>query len=138
MKEGIALKNGYSGIPDFAGDTHVCTLSIDTTKADIISVWKCPKCGHSIKPPKDLAQTTLEVTLKIVVSHPKGSLDANSVKATVSEAMEAITDNGPDVLSTVADESVESICVEVTQFKENGKRQALSLYGTDVVPWGRA
>ena len=83
-------------------------------------------------------KTTLEVTLKITVAHPEGALDANSVKATVNSAMEAITDNGPDVLNTIGDESVEAICVEVVKFKENGKRQALSLYGTDAVPWGRA
>jgi len=83
-------------------------------------------------------KTILEVTLRITVHHPKGSLDSNSVKATVSEGMAAMTDQGAELLTTIGDETVESVCVEVTKFKENGKRQALSLYGTDEVPWGRA
>lgn len=83
-------------------------------------------------------KTTLEVTLRITVRHPKGSLDSNSVKATVNEGMAAMTDQGAELLTTDGDETVESVCVEVTKFSENGKRQALCLYGTDEVPWGRA
>jgi len=83
-------------------------------------------------------KTIIEVTLRMTVQHPKGSLDSNSVKATVNEGMAAMTDQGAELLTTIGDETVESVCVEVTKFKENGKRQALSLYGTDEVPWGRA
>jgi hypothetical protein len=83
-------------------------------------------------------KTTIEVTLRMTVHHPKGSLDSNSVKATVNEGMAAMTDQGAELLNTIGDETVESVCVEVVKFKENGKRQALSLYGTDAVPWGRA
>jgi hypothetical protein len=83
-------------------------------------------------------KTTLEVTLRITVHHPVGGLDSNSVKATVNAGMAAITDEGAELLTTTQDETVESVCVEVVKFKEDGKRQALSLYGTDEVPWGRA
>jgi hypothetical protein len=83
-------------------------------------------------------KTILEVTLRITVHHPVGSLDSNSVKATVNAGMAAITDEGAELLTTTQDETVESVCVEVTKFKEDGKRQALCLYGTDEVPWGRA
>ena len=83
-------------------------------------------------------KTTIEVTLKMTVHHPENGLDSNSVKATVNAGMAAMTDEGAELLNTIGDETVESVCVEVVQFKENGKRQALSLYGTDAVPWGRA
>lgn len=82
-------------------------------------------------------KTTIEVTLRMTVQHPEASLDSNSVKATVNAGMAAMTDEGADILTTIGDETVESICVEVVNVKENGKRQALSLYGTDAVPWGR-
>jgi len=52
--------------------------------------------------------------------------------------MAAITDEGAELLTTIDDETVESVNVEVTKLKEDGKRQVLSLYGTDEVPWGRA
>ena len=83
-------------------------------------------------------KTVIEVTLRVTVQHPEGSLDSNSIKATVNAGMAAMTDEGAELLTTVHDETVESVCVEVTKFSENGQRQALSLYGTDEVPWGRA
>jgi len=78
--------------------------------------------------------TILEVTLRIAVIHPKSALDENSIKALINEGTSAIADN-VELLSTIGDEPAESICVSVTKLKDNGKRQALSLYGTDAVPW---
>jgi len=82
--------------------------------------------------------TTLEVTLKINVHHSDVHLDDNSIKSTVNAGMAAITDEGAELLTTISDEPVESVCVEIKQFKIHGQRQALSLFGTDAVPWGRA
>ena len=82
--------------------------------------------------------TTLEVTLKINVMHPKPHLDQNSVKATINAGMAAITDEGAELLTTISDDLVESINVSVIQLKVHGKREAVCLYGTDEVPWGRA
>ena len=51
MKSGVALQNGFSGAPDFPGDTgkeRGCTVSLDSLKVKIVPCWKCPKCGHSI------------------------------------------------------------------------------------------
>lgn len=49
-----------------------------------------------------------------------------------------MTNEGTELLTTVHDEGVESVVVQITQFKENGSRQALSLYGTEDVPWKKA
>ena len=82
--------------------------------------------------------TTLEITLKINVMHPKPHLDQNSVKTTINAGMAAIADEGIEHLITIGDDSVESINVTAIQLKVHGKREALSLYGTDEVSWGRA
>ncbi len=79
--------------------------------------------------------TTIEVTLKIIVNHPDNALDQNSIKAFVNEGTSAMADFGE--LTTIGDEYANGISISVSQLKENGKRQALSLYGTDDVPWGR-
>jgi hypothetical protein len=81
-------------------------------------------------------KTTLEVTLRISIQRPDSPLDENSVKSLINQGIIAIADN-VDLLSTISDESVESICVQVIRLKENGKRYAVSTYGTDDVPWGR-
>jgi len=47
MKEGMALQNTLTGLPDFPGDTFACTVSRDGP-AEMVACWKCPKCGHSI------------------------------------------------------------------------------------------
>lgn len=47
MKSGIGLQNSLSGLPDFPGG-RVCTVS-RTGPAEILKVWKCPKCGHSFE-----------------------------------------------------------------------------------------
>ena len=47
MKKGIALKQNYSGQPDFIGSNDVCTVSPNGT-ADIIYCRKCSQCGHSV------------------------------------------------------------------------------------------
>ena len=49
MREGIALHNTLSGIPDF--DTHgdVCTISY-SGEAVIRKIMKCIGCGHSFIP----------------------------------------------------------------------------------------
>ena len=48
LVEGKALENTLAGIPDFIGDDTVCTVS-QTGPPIMISVWKCPKCGYSVK-----------------------------------------------------------------------------------------
>lgn len=47
MKTGIALDNTVVGLNDFLGDKENCTL-YRGGPAEMIDVWKCPKCGHSI------------------------------------------------------------------------------------------
>ena len=47
MKSGIGLQNALSGLPDFPDDKSACTVS-RTGAAEILNVWKCPSCGHSI------------------------------------------------------------------------------------------
>lgn len=50
MKPGKALLNTVVGFPDFAGDTGRevgCTLS-RMGPAQLVPVWKCPHCGHSV------------------------------------------------------------------------------------------
>ncbi len=83
-----------------------------------------------------MAQTILEVTLRIAISHPNQALDENSVKALINEGTSAITDN-VDCLTTIGDESVESLSVGVSKLRINKQRQAVSLFGTEDVPWGR-
>ena len=85
--------------------------------------------------------TILEVTLQIAVNHPKEALDENSVKALINEGTSAIADN-VELLSTISDQPAESICVSVTKLRLQGTDKrfhqlALSLYGTEDVPWGR-
>ncbi len=80
-------------------------------------------------------KTTIEVTLRITVNHPDSPLDENSVKAFVNEGIEAMLDFGE--LTTISDYYASSIAISVSHLKENGKRKAVSLYGTDEVPWGR-
>ena len=46
MKKGIALQEGYSGIPDFIGSKEVVTMS-PSGNSKLVNVWKCPKCGES-------------------------------------------------------------------------------------------
>ena len=46
MKKGIALQEGYSGVPDFIGSKEVVTISL-SGQSVLINVWKCPKCGAS-------------------------------------------------------------------------------------------
>lgn len=79
--------------------------------------------------------TIIEVTLKITVNHPDNELDQNSVKAFINEGTSAMADFGE--LTTIGDEYANGVSIVVTKLKENGKRQAVSLYGTDDVPWGR-
>lgn len=82
--------------------------------------------------------TTIEVTLKLTVNHPDSAgLDENSVKALINEGMNNMADNIENLV-TISDEQAESINIEVSKLKENGKIQAVAFYGTDVVPWGRA
>lgn len=47
MKEGKALQNQLSGIPDFIGSKEVVTVSY-SGDAKLITVLKCNACGHSI------------------------------------------------------------------------------------------
>lgn len=51
MRPGIALGQTYSGIPDFPGDDHVCTISPGGPGA-IITCLKCSGCGHSVSAPE--------------------------------------------------------------------------------------
>ena len=85
--------------------------------------------------------TILEVTLRVAISHPKQALDENSVKALINEGTSAIADN-VELLSTIGDQPAESISVRVTKLRLQGTGKrfhqlALSLYGTEDVPWGR-
>ena len=48
LKTGIALDDVMDGIPDFAGDDFVCTVS-PSGKAKLIECLKCPACGWSVK-----------------------------------------------------------------------------------------
>ena len=43
-----ALLDNLSGIPDFIGDKHCCTVSPDGT-ARLVDCRKCPKCGRSVR-----------------------------------------------------------------------------------------
>ena len=47
MRMGKALVDRLSGIPDFIGDDHVCTVSPNGT-ADLVDCYKCPGCGYSV------------------------------------------------------------------------------------------
>jgi hypothetical protein len=76
-------------------------------------------------------KTVLTVVLKIEVNHD-APLDENSVKSVVSKGKNTILRNRRH-LSTIEDQPIESVRVSVTEFRENGKRKALSLYGTDSV-----
>jgi hypothetical protein len=85
--------------------------------------------------------TIFEVTLRVAINHPKTALDENSVKALINQGTSAIADN-VELLSTISDEPAESICVSVTKLRVQGTgnrfhQLALSLYGTEDVPWGR-
>lgn len=51
MKWGKALEEVYVGAPDFPGDKgreRGCTMVPDGSK--MVGVWKCQKCGHSVRP----------------------------------------------------------------------------------------
>lgn len=47
LKQGIAIENTYTGLPDFITDTYVCTLCVGGS-GKLISCLKCPNCGYSI------------------------------------------------------------------------------------------
>ncbi|MGZ8158355.1 MAG: hypothetical protein ACXWT4_06055 [Methylobacter sp.] len=47
MKPGKAIKNTLTGIPDFIGDDHVCTVS-PGGPGKLIDCLKCPECGYSV------------------------------------------------------------------------------------------
>jgi len=79
-------------------------------------------------------KTTIEVTLKIEVEHPDNPLDENSVKALINRGTAAVFLNSY-LLSTIGDESTTKVSTSVVRLKQSGKQQALSLYGTDSVPW---
>jgi hypothetical protein len=80
--------------------------------------------------------TVIEITLRIGVGHDEGDLDENSIKAMVNEGMKTIADN-VDILGTISDGAAGSICVSPVKLKINGKRRAISTFGTDAIPWGR-
>jgi hypothetical protein len=48
MQEGKVLQEIMSGLPDFIGDTHCCTVS-PSGKANLVGCLKCPECGHSVR-----------------------------------------------------------------------------------------
>lgn len=79
-------------------------------------------------------KAVIEVTLRIEVNNIKTPLDENSVKALVNTGTSAIS-RKRRILSTIGDQPIESVNISVVKLKENGKCQALSLYGTDSVPW---
>ncbi len=86
-------------------------------------------------------KTTIEVTLKIDLVHNKETpcLDENSVKAAINKAIKSLTDVGLyDFYNGKIDRAAEDVNVKIVKLKENGKRQALSLYGTDDVSWFEA
>ena len=47
LKEGTALINSLTGLPDFIGDKTICTVSA-SGNASLHKVLKCPSCGYSI------------------------------------------------------------------------------------------
>lgn len=49
MKRGIALENGLDTLGDFTGDLNGITVYPSPKKVKMITCWKCPKCGRSIK-----------------------------------------------------------------------------------------
>ena len=61
MKDGQALVNRLTGIPDFIGDDTVCTVSA-SSKADIVDCLKCPECGYSVAKGKNDERTRLQWT----------------------------------------------------------------------------
>ncbi len=79
--------------------------------------------------------TIIEVTLKIAVNHSPDALDENSIKAFVNEGTSAMADFGE--LTTIGDEYAKSVSIAVSKLRINKQRQAVSLFGTADVPWGR-
>lgn len=55
MKEGQAIKQTYTGMPDFIGDKHQVTLS-PNGPGKLIQCLKCVGCGKSITWSNDCAQ----------------------------------------------------------------------------------
>lgn len=47
MKEGKAIEQTYTGIPDFIGDDHICTVS-PGGPGKLIKCLKCEDCGWSV------------------------------------------------------------------------------------------
>ena len=47
MKEGKAIEQTYTGIPDFIGDDHICTVS-PGGPGKLIKFLKCEDCGWSV------------------------------------------------------------------------------------------
>lgn len=47
LKQGIAIENTVTGIPDFIGDKDNCTISAGGS-GKLIPCLKCPNCGYSV------------------------------------------------------------------------------------------
>jgi len=47
MVPGKAIENTYVGLPDFIGDTHICTVS-PGGPGKLVDCLKCPSCGWSV------------------------------------------------------------------------------------------
>ena len=48
MIESTALEQGYSGLPDFPGDTSHVTMSQDNSQTKLVACRKCRECGWSV------------------------------------------------------------------------------------------
>jgi len=79
MVEGKALKEIFSGTPEWP-DSTVCTIS-PSGRSDMVAVWKCPQCGHSITKGKAAAPGTKELAAKMLalVEHFDADDEANAV-----------------------------------------------------------
>lgn len=84
-------------------------------------------------------KTTYEVTLKITVTHDKANplVDSNSVKGAITRGIEGITNADFSVYGD-SETTPTYVAVTITKLKENGKRQALSLFGDGSFPWYEA
>lgn len=47
MERGHAIRETFTGVPDFPGCSEVVTVS-PGGPGKLVDCWKCPKCGHSI------------------------------------------------------------------------------------------
>lgn len=65
MVDGQALKEIVSGTPEWP-DSTVCTVS-PSGRSDMVPVFKCPQCGHSVTKGKVATPDTKELAAKMLL-----------------------------------------------------------------------